>query len=151
MRLLIILFILFFSKITFAELIKPNPDLLPVEVVKIQLNALKINNIPFKDAGIKQTWEFAHPNNRRFTGPLPNFISMMHTPSYSVMLDHKEHNIIFVRNNDIQTFFFIELIDSKGVMLGFKWIVEKVFYEGDYENCWMTTSVSLPIQLSRSI
>ena len=27
----------------------------------------------FKDSGIEQTWNFAHPNNKKVTGPLPNF------------------------------------------------------------------------------
>ena len=151
MRLLLTLLILFISKITLAELIKPNPDFLPEEVVSIQLIALQKNNIPFKDSGIEQTWEFAHPYNRKFTGPLSKFISMMHTPSYSIMLDHKEHNIIFVKRYDIQIFFFVELIDNSGVYVGFKWIVEKVLDEGEFKNCWMTTSVSQPMQLSRSI
>ena len=150
MRLFLALLIVFLSKITLAELIKPNPDLLPEEIISIQLTALQKNNIPFKDAGIEQTWEFAHPYNRKLTGSLPNFISMMHTPSYSIMLDHMEHNIIFVRNYDIQTFFFIELIDNKDVKVGFKWIVEKVLDDGKYKNCWMTTSVSQPMQLSQS-
>ena len=150
MRLFLTLLIIFLSKITLAELIKSNPGLLPEEIVSIQLTALQKNNIPFKDAGIEQTWEFAHPYNRKLTGPLPNFISMMHTPSYSIMLDHMEHNIIFVRNYDIQTFFFIELIDNKDVKVGFKWIVEKVLDDGKYKNCWMTTSVSQPMQLSQS-
>ena len=47
-------------------------------------------------------------------------------------------------------FFFIELIDNKGVKVGFKWIVEKVLDDGQYKNCWMTTSVSQPMQLSQS-
>ena len=66
------------------------------------------------------------------------------------MLDHMEHNIIFVKNYDIQSFFFIELIDNKGVKVGFKWIVEKVLDDGKYKNCWMTTNVSQPMQLSQS-
>ena len=149
MRLFFVLLILFLSKITLAELIKPNPDFLPEDVVSIQLIALQKNNIPFKDAGIEQTWKFAHPYNRKFTGPLSKFISMMHTPSYSIMLDHMEHNIIFVKHSDIQTFFFVELIDNNGVKVGFKWIVEKVLDNGEYKNCWMTTSVSPPMQLSQ--
>ena len=50
---LIILLILFSSKITLAELIKPNPDFLPEEVVSIKLIALQKNDISFKDAGIE--------------------------------------------------------------------------------------------------
>ena len=151
MRLILIFLILLLSKITLAELIKPSPALLPENVVSIQLTALQKNNIPYKDAGIKQTWEFAHPDNRIFTGPLPRFVSMMHTPEYSIMLDHKDHNIIFVKDYDIQTFFFVELIDTNGVKVGFKWIVEKVLDEGEYKNCWMTSSVSQPMLLSKSI
>ena len=150
-RLFFILFILFLCKITLAELIKPNSQLLPEEVVLIQLIALQKNNIPYEDAGIEQTWEFAHPENRTFTGPLLKFISMMHTPSYALMLDHTEHNIILVKEYDTQTFFFVELITNQGVTIGLKWIVEKVLEEGKYKNCWMTSSVSQPMMLSKSI
>ena len=150
-RLFFILFILFLCKITLAELIKPNSQLLPEEVVLIQLIALQKNNIPYEDAGIEQTWEFAHPENRKFTGPLLKFISMMHTPSYALMLDHKKHNIILVKEYDTQSFFFVELITNQDVTVGFKWIVEKVLEEGGYKNCWMTTSVSQPMMLSKSI
>ncbi len=150
-RLFLILFILLLCKITLADLVKPNSQLLPEEVVLIQLIALQKNNIPYEDAGIEQTWEFAHPENRKFTGPLLKFISMMHTPSYALMLDHKKHNIILVKEYDTQSFFFVELITNQDVTVGFKWIVEKVLEEGGYKNCWMTTSVSQPMMLSKSI
>ena len=51
------------------HLTKPNISLKPIDVISIQLNSLQRNNIPFKDAGIEQVWEFAHPNNKRVTGP----------------------------------------------------------------------------------
>ena len=50
-------------------MIKPDPSISAKDVISIQLKALQINNSPFEDAGIEQTWEFAHPNNRKFTGP----------------------------------------------------------------------------------
>ena len=150
MRFLITLLILFLTKFTLAETIKPNSNLLPEEVVSIQLSALQNNNTPFKDAGIEQTWEFAHPYNRKYTGPLSNFISMMYTDSYSMILDHIEHNIILINNYEKQVFFFVEIIDRQGVKLGFNWIVEQVLDEGKYKNCWMTISVSQPIRLSHS-
>jgi len=150
-KLFLTLLIILISKISLAEFVKPNSTILPEEVILLQLKALQKNNIPFKDAGIEQAWEFAHPHNRKFTGPLSNFISMMHNPSYAIILDHMEHNIIKIGNNDLQTFFFVELINYQGTKVGFKWILEKVLEEGKYKNCWMTTSVSNPIQLSKSI
>ena len=71
-----ILYIILFFLISLnvnAEMIKPNPSISAKDVILIQLKALQTNNLPFEDAGIEQTWEFAHPNNRKFTGPLNNF------------------------------------------------------------------------------
>ena len=93
-----IFFIFIFPSISNADLVKPNANLKPFDVLMIQLNSLKNNNIPYKDAGIDQTWEFAHPNNKLFTGPLSNFTNMMYSESYFKMLNHQEHKIIKVNN-----------------------------------------------------
>ena len=82
MKVLIIFFAIFISDIVFAELLKPNPALKPIEVISIQLNALKDNHNPYLNAGVAQTWEFAHPSNRKYTGPLESFVKMMNAPCY---------------------------------------------------------------------
>ncbi len=43
-KIFITLFFIFFSKILSAEIVNPNEKLLPYDVVKIQLEALKNNN-----------------------------------------------------------------------------------------------------------
>ena len=58
------LFYFLSTNIVYADLIKPSSYLKPMEVLSIQLNSLKNNNFPYKDAGIEQTWEFAHPSNK---------------------------------------------------------------------------------------
>ena len=148
----IILFSLFIllSKNVYGEMIKPDPSIGPKEVISIQLKALQKNNLPFDDAGIEQTWEFAHPNNRKFTGPLNNFIRMIKNPSYSMMIDHLEHNIIPVEEKETSSYFFVELIDVNGKKYGFEWTVEKVSENGDYKDCWMTVGVSTPMLLSQA-
>ena len=60
-----------------AEIIKPNSNIEPSEVVKIQLLGLQKNNDGFEDSGIEQTWNFAHPNNKKATGPLDKFKRMI--------------------------------------------------------------------------
>ena len=60
----IILFLIITIIITntsFADLIKPNPNINSQDVIKIQLNALKQNNEPYENAGIEQD------NGRRST------------------------------------------------------------------------------------
>ena len=147
---LTITFIILFSTSLLAELLKPTPEINPEEVVKIQLSSLMNNNEPYLNAGIEQTWEFAHPSNRAFTGPIQRFTQMMYAPSYAVMLDHKKHDIIEVKLDKNIAYFFIELTSIDGKMFGFKWTLEKVKEEGGFKDCWMTTAVSTPMPLSTS-
>ena len=146
-KVIFLLFVFFPLK---AEILKPNPSITPIDVVSIQLKALKDNNIPYENAGIEQTWEFAHPSNRIYTGPLERFTNMMYNPSYSMMLNHQDHKIIIVDENDKVAHYFIELIDDSGKKFGFKWTLKKVESSKDFLNCWMTTSVSSPMLLSQS-
>ena len=145
-----ITFIILFSTSLLAELLKPTPEINPEEVVKIQLSSLMNNNEPYLNAGIEQTWEFAHPSNRAFTGPIQRFTQMMYAPSYAVMLDHKKHEIIEVKLDKNIAYFFIELTSIDGKMFGFKWTLEKVKEEVGFKDCWMTTAVSTPMPLSTS-
>ena len=145
-----ITFIIIFSTPLLAEIKKPTPDIKPEDVIKIQLSSLMKNNEPYLNAGIEQTWEFAHPSNRAFTGPIKRFTQMMYAPSYAVMLDHKMHDILEVKLDKNIAYFFIELTSSEGKMFGFKWTLEKVKEDGIYKDCWMTTAVSTPLPLSTS-
>ena len=133
-----------------AELLKPEPSIKPSEVISIQLTALQTNSTPFENAGIAQTWEFAHPNNREYTGPLKNFTKMMYSSSYQIMLDHQSHNITLVAEEEDMAFFFIELTDRIGNEYGFQWTLQKVLTDGQFYNCWMTIGVSRPISLAQS-
>ena len=80
-----------------AELIKPNSKISPSEVVKIQLLGLQKNNDGFKDSGIEQTWNFAHPSNKEVTGPLDKFKRMIKSDNYQMMINHLSHTITQVR------------------------------------------------------
>ena len=148
--LFIFIIILILSSNANCELIKPKVSIEPNQVIEIQLIALQKNNYPYQNAGIEQTWEFAHPSNRMFTGPLKRFTSMMYSPSYIIMLNHQNHKIIEVKVHNEVAFYFIELTDIEGNQYGFQWTLEKVSIGGIYENCWMTTSVSTPIPLAKS-
>ena len=60
--------ILFYSLSTVAlkaDLVNPSSLIKPKEVIQIQLTGLMKNDGFFKDSGIEQTWNFAHPNNKK--------------------------------------------------------------------------------------
>ena len=89
-----ILFIFFtFLSIAKAELLKPNSDIKPDRVIEIQLSGLQNNDLIYKDSGIEQTWNFAHPNNKKVTGPLDKFKRMIKGDSYQMMINHLGHTI----------------------------------------------------------
>lgn len=75
-----------------ADLVMPDPALSPEVVIEIQLSALQANDIPKPDAGIMRTWAFAHPDNKRMTGPLPRFAQMIKGPLYQMLLNHRSHD-----------------------------------------------------------
>ena len=134
-----------------AELIKPNSNIEPYKVVKIQLSSLMKNNYPNKDDGIKQTWEFAHPNNQRVTGPLDRFKIMLKGDSYKMLLNHLEHKIVAVKMTDGIADYEVTVLDIEKKYYKFNWRVEKYILDGELKDCWLTTMVSQPIPLGSSI
>ena len=143
--------LLILTSISKADLIKPNKDILPSEVIKIQLTGLQNNDIDFKDGGIEQTWNFAHPNNKRATGPLDNFKRMIKSDAYQMMINHLTHTITETGSSDKWAQFEVIILDKNKIYHKFNWQVEKYLTEGPLKDCWLTTMVSSPISLGSSI
>ena len=146
--------ILFFIlKVSFskADLLIPKNSILPAEVVKIQLDGLMNNDKEYKDSGIEQTWNFAHPNNKKVTGPLNNFKMMIKGDNYQMMLNHLSHTITQLKSSEKWAQFEVVILDKNKIYHKFNWQVEKYTEEGNLKDCWLTTMVSNPIPLGSSI
>ena len=127
-----------------ADLIKPQPTLKPLDVLLIQLNSLKNNNTPYSDAGIEQTWEFAHPNNKTITGPLKRFKQMIYSESYEILISHENSEIIILKETKNISIYKVIILSKDKKKYYYIWQVEKVLLDGNLKNCWMTTRVSNP-------
>ena len=147
----VILITLFTASVSYAELVKPNNGIEPFQVVKIQLRSLKQNDNPKKDNGIEQTWEFAHPNNQKNTGPLNRFKTMIKGKSYVMLLNHLDHKVVEIKSGDLTTLFEVTVLDKDKVYYKFNWTVEKYLKDGPLKDCWLTTMVSAPVSLGSSI
>ena len=147
----ITLLFFFISNVSFADVSKPNTNIKAMEVVKMQLSALMKNDTPYKDFGIVQTWEFAHPNNQRVTGPLERFKNMIKTDSYSMLINHKDHEIKEVYKSKEVATFEVMVLDIEKKYYKFKWQVEKYKLDGPLKDCWLTTAVSQPMPMGSSI
>ena len=134
-----------------ADLKSPNNLILPAEVIKIQLVGLMNNDKDFKDSGIEQTRNFAHPNNKKNTGPLPNFKMMIKGNSYQMLIDHLNHTITELGSSDKWAQFEVIILDKNKIYHKFNWQVEKYTMDGPLKDCWLTTMVSNPISLGSSI
>ena len=146
----IFIVILNFTNFLYADIIKPDQKLTPYDVIKIQLNALKKNNQPNKNSGIEQTWEFAHPENKKITGPYERFQKMLLGDQYNVLLNHESHKIKLIMNSKDKYIYNVELISIDKKMYLYEWHLEKITIE-NCNSCWFTTIVSSPIKKGNTI
>ena len=147
----IIIYFFIFTSISFADLIKPNSKLEPFDVLMIQLNSLKKNNIPYQDAGIEQTWEFAHPINKSATGPLNRFKKMIYSESYKILIKHENNKTIVLNKTSTKLVYKVYILSENKKKYYYIWQIEKVIQEGKFKNCWMTSGVSEPVYLGETI
>jgi hypothetical protein len=146
----ILIILLNFTNFLYADIIKPTKNLTAYDVIKIQLNALKKNNKPNKNSGIKQTWVFAHPENKKFTGPYERFEKMLLGNQYNALINHESHKIKLIMNSKNKNIYNVELISIDKKMYLYEWHLEKST-TAECNNCWFTTIVSPPTNKGNTI
>ena len=117
----------------------PEPKLKPNDVVRLQLLAMQQNDD--SDFGIEVTFRFASPANKKQTGPLKRFISLVRNPSYRPLLNHI--NATFIELNIEEDFAVQDVIitTSNGERIGYRFRLS--IQKGPlYPGCWMTDSVT---------
>ncbi len=119
---------------------QPSPDLSAGDAVRLQVEALRDNDDPYKDAGIEEVYNFASPANRAHTGPLPRFKKMVHNPLYESMLgwQEAEYGKMFVDGDTARQ--EVVLTSKGGERVGYRFELSKQS-GGEYEDCWMTDAV----------
>ena len=131
-----------------AELIKPNEKLVPFDVIKIQLEALKNNDS--QDKGIKQTWLFAHPDNKKVTGPFDRFRIMIYGQQYKHLINHSSHKIKLITNSPNTYVYRIEILSENKKLFIYEWHVQKGS-DDNCKKCWFTSAVSQPFDQGNTI
>jgi hypothetical protein len=149
-RIIALLAIVFATIAYAAEPLGPDPALSPEDVVEIQLKALQRNDSPTLDAGIRQVWLLAHPDNKRVTGPLPRFIRMIKGAPFRPLIGHAAHDIERLGAADEQVNFKVTIQTSEGAVLEYFWAVGRVV-SGPAKGSWMTISVFQPRRAGRAI
>ena len=147
-KITIFLILIFFTTQAYAELIKPNKKLNAYEVVQIQLEALKKNDS--KDKGIEQTWLFAHPDNKKVTGPYSRFRIMIYGEQYKHLINHSSHKIKLITNSANTYVYKIEILSEVKKLFFYEWHVKKGS-DDNCKGCWFTSAVSQPFDQGNTI
>lgn len=123
-----------------ADSPSPNPKLKPEEVVGVQLEALRRNDSPATDDGIKTAFRFASPENRAATGPVERFIRLVKNPLYRPLLNHRtaKRDPVVVAGDVAQQRVMVTSADGEEVIYKFTLSKQKA---GEYKDCWMTDGV----------
>ena len=117
----------------------PEPKLKPNDVVRLQLLAMQQNDN--SDFGIEVTFRFASPANKKQTGPLKRFISLVRNPSYRPLLNHINATFIELTVEEVFAVQDVIITTSNGERIGYRFRLS--IQKGPlYPGCWMTDSVT---------
>jgi Domain of unknown function (DUF4864) len=120
--------------------LSPKPELTPQQVVEYQLLVLQRNDQPTPDAGIEKAFRFASPANKKSTGPISHFISMVHSAGYAPLLNAKESAVIRAQLEDDQAKILTRVVSAGGSEMFYLFLLSRQS-EGENANCWMTDGV----------
>ena len=117
----------------------PEPKLKPNDVVRLQLLGMQQNDD--SDFGIEVTFRFASPANKKQTGPLKRFISLVRNPSYRPLLNHINATFIELTVEEVFAIQDVIITTSNGERIGYRFRLS--IQKGPlYPGCWMTDSVT---------
>lgn len=116
----------------------PAPELKPEQVVQIVVEALAKNGAD--DDGIRVSWAFASPGNKKVTGPLERFAPMVKGPAYLPMLHSAaaDYRPIVVIGDQAEQ--LVMLTDAVGHKAYYVFRLSRQA-DGPLKDCWMTDGV----------
>ena len=121
----------------------PNDLFSSIEVVELQLSSLQTNT-KNNNSGIYQCWLFAHPENKKYTGPFNNFKKMISDTSYKILLNSNKFKVKLLKENKNNATYSVNVDAYDNKRYNLTWVLEKASVSQDCKNCWMTTSVTQP-------
>ena len=121
----------------------PNDLFSSIEVVELQMSSLQTNT-KNNNSGIYQCWLFAHPENKKYTGPFNNFKRMISDTSYKILLNSTKFKVKLLKKNKNNATYSVNVDAYDNKRYNLTWVLEKASISQDCKNCWMTTSVTQP-------
>ena len=121
----------------------PNDLFSSIEVVELQMSSLQTNT-KNNNSGIYQCWLFAHPENKKYTGPFNNFKRMISDTSYKILLNSTKFKVKLLKENKNNATYSVNVDAYDNKRYNLIWVLERASISQECKNCWMTTSVTQP-------
>lgn len=121
--------------------VRPGPtcDRSFLNVVQVQMNALKYNNDTTND-GIRTVRRFASPRNRQTIQSFEEFVRVIKGPTYSPMLSYESAQYTPLQSSDDYAQVEVVTREDGNVTGRYYFRLGKVD-RGEYDGCWMTDAV----------
>ncbi len=119
---------------------KPDPNHRPDQVLKIQLAALKANDIPSPNHGIALAHRFCTAESRALLGAPKEFVQLFRDPMYSPLLNFQAVNFgsAYEKQNRVSIRFTVTAADGAEAHYIAHLVKET---SGPDTDCWMTDSI----------
>lgn len=118
---------------------QPNPLLSPVDVVKIQLDALQNNDLMPNNEGIRFAFNYASPMNRQALGSLDDFIKLLRETVYRRMIGFERAELDLMQIEGEMARQDVHLLQKRGCF-SYLFLLSKQQSE-PYTGYWMTDAV----------
>ena len=117
-----------------------SPVLQPDEVVKIQLAALKMNDVPVPGHGVKVTFNFCTPESRDYLGDAAHLAVLFRDPGYAPLLNFKsvEFQAISIRHDRATQRFTVIGADGRPANFVAHLLLQT---KGEERDCWLTDAI----------
>ena len=135
---------LLLGKNSIADIL-PNDKFSASDVVQIQLMSLQSNT--YDNKGIYQCWIFAHPENKKYTGPFKSFSNMIKNKPYDKLLNSKffKTKILFENKNNARIEVLLDGKNNRRYKIF--WSLGRARINTECQNCWMTLGVTQPFDM----
>jgi hypothetical protein len=121
------------------DLPQPSPQHSPLDVVKIQLDALQNNDLMPNNEGIRFAFSYASPMNRQALGSLDDYIKLLKETVYRRMIGFERAELELIQVEDGMARQDVHLL-KKGGCFSYLFLLSKQHSE-PYLGYWMTDAV----------
>ena len=115
-------------------------DIILTEILESYQN---FSNSP--ENSLDTIWEYAHPDNKKITGPKENFRNMLLSEPYNSILNLKEYSFTKTVATETNEHYEIKILADNNSYFEVTWVFElDKCPDSPLNDCWLTIAVTAP-------